>query len=595
MLTKLLGRRRRSALAMTVAAAASLAGFTAISQASSATTSQTDTRYGGVLYMNGTGDIDYMDPNISYYTVGYEGLRMWARSILNYPAVPGQTTSVVPDLATSMPTISDNGDVYTITIRKGAMWDTSPARQVTGADAVRGLELTCNPYQPFGGLPDFEGLIAGMTSFCTGFAAVKPTVSAIAGYIASHSISGVAVSSSNPQQVSYKLIHPVSYFTNLLAMAAFDPAPVEDLKYLPASSAFAQHTISDGPYQITSYDPDRSIVFARNPAWNAATDPISKAYVDEIKINETVSASTAQEELQTDTDTADLAWGDTQIPPTELPGLLASHNPGVVIGATDGLDPFIAFNLVDPNDNKAMQNVAVRRAISYALDRSALIQDAGGPTLSPPLTHVLPPSVTGSKNFNLYPYDPAEAKKLLGGKTYTFKLLYQVNQPVQAKMFQTIQYELSQVGITVQGVGVPAADIYVKYFEVPGVTKRGVWDFGLDQWYPDWYGDNAANYLQPIFDSSSFPPEGSNFTFENDPKVNTLISEGLTATSSSQASTVWSEADLQVMKDAAIFPINSPSFATYYPTQVHNAVFVPNIQGIDPTNVWLSPNDRVNS
>ena len=39
--------------------------------------------------MLGSGDVDYMDPNVSYYTVGYEALRMISRSLLNYPAVAG--------------------------------------------------------------------------------------------------------------------------------------------------------------------------------------------------------------------------------------------------------------------------------------------------------------------------------------------------------------------------------------------------------------------------------------------------------------------------------------------------------------------------
>ena len=42
--------------------------------------------------MLGTGDVDFMDPNISYYTAGYLNLRMWDRQLLSYPAVPGQTT-----------------------------------------------------------------------------------------------------------------------------------------------------------------------------------------------------------------------------------------------------------------------------------------------------------------------------------------------------------------------------------------------------------------------------------------------------------------------------------------------------------------------
>jgi peptide/nickel transport system substrate-binding protein len=58
---------------------------------------------GGILNMLGTGDVDYMDPNISYLTTGYLSLRMWSRQLLNYPAVAGQTTDVVADLATQVP------------------------------------------------------------------------------------------------------------------------------------------------------------------------------------------------------------------------------------------------------------------------------------------------------------------------------------------------------------------------------------------------------------------------------------------------------------------------------------------------------------
>ncbi len=59
---------------------------------------------GGTLTMLGTGDVDYMDPNVSYYTIGYLGLREWSRQLYNYPAITGQTTNVVEDLATAMPT-----------------------------------------------------------------------------------------------------------------------------------------------------------------------------------------------------------------------------------------------------------------------------------------------------------------------------------------------------------------------------------------------------------------------------------------------------------------------------------------------------------
>jgi peptide/nickel transport system substrate-binding protein len=545
-------------------------------------------KYGGTLYMDGTGDIDYMDPNISYYTVGYENLRMWNRPLMNYPAIAGKTTDLEPDLAQAPPTVSDNGLEYSFTIRKGVDWNTSPARQVVAADVVRGLERACNPVKPSGALPDYEPLIVGMTSFCTAFEKVSPTLSAIDSFIKTHSISGAYVDPSNPLTVIFKLTHPATYFPALTTLGGLLPAPVEYLNYLPASSQLAQHTISDGPYEIQSYVPGRSIVYVRNPVWKASTDPISKAYVNKIVVNETDSPQTVQEELEANSPTADLYWGDTQVPAADVPALTASHNPGLILGPTDGLDPFLIFNFADPNDGGAMKNLAVRQAISYAIDRAALIQDAGGGVLAATQTQVLPSNAVGYTNFTDYAYDPAKAKAALSGKHYTFRLLYQADDPVQAKIFQSIQYELSQVGVTVTGVGVPTADIYTKYLFVPSDAKTGVWDMALDQWYPDWYGNNAVNYFYPIFDTASEAPAGANMNLYSNAQVDKLIAAGSDATSTSVAAADWTAADHLIMSQAAIYPIDTVTFATFHSSDVHNAVFVPVIQAIDPTNVWLS-------
>ena len=272
-MTRFFQRRRVMALAMLSAAAVSLAGFTALPQASSAATPRSSSHYGGVLYMLGTGDVDYFDPNITYYTVGYLGVRIWTETLLAYPATPGKTLDVVPQLATGMPTVTDGGTLYTLTIRKGVEWNTTPPRQVTAADARRGLERTCNPAEPFGGVADYEGLIVGMPSFCSAFEKVKPTVPAIKQFLATHSIPGVILNPANPLQISFKLVHPESYFTNLLAMAAFTPAPIEDLSYLPASAALAQHTISDGPYEVQSYVPDAEHYVRPEPGLEGVARP----------------------------------------------------------------------------------------------------------------------------------------------------------------------------------------------------------------------------------------------------------------------------------------------------------------------------------
>ncbi len=552
---------------------------------------------GGTLNMLGQGDVDFFDYNISYYSIGYLAQRAWIRGLYAYPATPGQTTAPAPDLATAAPVVSDGGLKYTITIRTGAMWNSSPARQVTAADAVLGLKRSCNPVQPFGGLPDFESLIVGYQTFCTDFAKAAPTVAGIKAYIDSHQISGVTASG---QTLTYTLTHPATYFPDMLTLDAFNPAPVESLNYLPASAAAAQHTIADGPYQATSYTPTRQIVFTRNPAWKASSDPIRKAYVDKIVISETGNQASVQQQLQTNTASAGMEF-DAFPPVGAVPGLVHQMQQGLTqnmnLGPQYSSNPFLVFNEVSPNNGGALAKVEVRQALSYGIDRDHLVSDAGGPVVSPPVTHVLPTGINGSQDlpsgYDPYPYNPSKAKSMLAAAGYknglTLTLLYRPDSTISAKMAQTLQSDLSKIGVTVKLLSATSADFYVKYLEVPTVAKRGVWDMALAGWGPDWYGDAALSYFGPLFNgAAAYPPVGSDYGFYNDPAVNSLIAKGASASSTSAAATIWAQADEAVMKDAAFYPIVSPLQPNYHASYVHNAVFVPALQQFDPTNVWLS-------
>jgi peptide/nickel transport system substrate-binding protein len=549
---------------------------------------------GGTLTMLGTGDVDYMDPNVSYYSIGYLGLRMWSRGLYTYPAVESQTTTVVPDLATGMPTISNGGLKYAVTIRKGAMWNTTPARQVTAADVVRGVKRSCNPTQPFGGEPDYSDILAGYSTFCTGFGQVSGTsASAQAAYINANQISGVTVDPSDASglTVDFTLTKPSSYFTDILALPPFFPAPVEYLQYLPASSALAQHTISDGPYYVASYDPAKTIVFKRNTAWSASTDPVRKAYVNEIDVNETGNQTAIQQEISTNSASADMEW-DSFVPAASIPGLIAAKNPNFNLQSEYATNPYVLYNTLSPNNNKALQNPVVRQAISYAINRADLIQDLGGPQVSPPLTQILPPGIGGSSpTYDPYPFDATKAKQMLasaGASHLTLKFLYRPSSVSSAKIFQTMQADLAQVGITVTGVGVPSADFYTKYLEVPTQAKTGVWDLSLAGWSPDWYGDAAKSFFEPLFDGRILPPSSSDFGLYSSAKTNALIDQALAAPTASAAATFWHQADQQVMADAAIYPITDGNLGIMRGSQVHNAIYVPLLEQIDPTNVWLS-------
>jgi peptide/nickel transport system substrate-binding protein len=556
---------------------------------------------GGTLNMLGTGDVDWMDYNISYYSIGYLGQRMWVRGLYAYPAVPGETTTPEPDLATGPPVISKDGKTYTITIRQGAMWDTTPPRQVTAADALLGLERACNPVQPFGGLPDFINLIQGYAAFCNGFSALAatstPTVAQIQNYIDTHSISGVTASG---QTITFHLTQPASYFAGMLTLPAFNPAPIESLNYLPGSAQAAQNTIADGPYKVETYVPGKTIVFVRNPAWNASTDPIRKAYVDQIVVKETGSQTTNQQVLQTNTAAGSMEF-DSFPPVPSIPGLITQMqqrgSTDFNLGPTYSTNPYIVFNTVSPNNGGALGKVEVRQAISYAIDRAHLIQDDNGSDVSPPLTHILPTGINGAQdvpaNYDPYPYDIAKASQLLKAAGYpnglTLTFLYRTQSSLAVKIFQTLQADLATVKIKLVGLEVPNADFYTKYMEVPSVAKRGVWDLSLAGWGPDWYGDAAASFFEPLFDGkSSYPPFGSDFGFYSNSKVTDLITQATAQANASTAAGLWATLDQDVMQDAPIYPITQPLQPLYHASYVHNAVYVPAIQQFDPTNVWLS-------
>ncbi len=549
--------------------------------------------------MLGDGDVDWIDYNASYYTIGALVQRMYLRGLYSYPAIPGKVTTVAPDLATAAPTVTNGGKTYTVTIRSGAMWNTSPQRQVTGADAVLGLKRTCNPTPTsYGGRPDFATLIQGYAQFCAGFAKVSPTsVSAIKAYINNNNISGVTASGNT---ITYNLNRPASYFPDQLTLDAFYPAPVESLNYLPGSVVSETHQQADGPYEIKSYVAAKSIQLVRNPAWNASTDPIRKAYVNAINVTETGNQITIQQILQTNTSAGGMEFNAFP-PEASLPGLIAQMKAGANknfnLGPSYGSNPYLDFNTVSPNNGGALGKVAVRQALSYAIDRAHLIQDAGGPQVSPALTHILPAGINGAQyvpaNFNPFPYNPAKAKSMLKAAGYpnglNLTVLYNAESSSEPKIFQSMQADMAPAGIHLKALAVPSADLYVKYLTVPTTATNGTWDIGMSGWGPDWYGDAAASFFNPIYSGApSFPPVGSNFSQYNNPTVNTLIAKAASQSSTVTAGKLWAQIDKMVTMEAPTFQITQDLQPDYHSSFVHNAVYVPSIQQFDPTNVWMS-------
>lgn len=115
-------------------------------------TASTRGRGGGIV-----ADVDHLDTARAYYTASYTLERASTRRLFIYPASTDVNVAIqpVPDLATELPTranggISADGKTYTVHLRPGAKWNTSPVREMTSEDVVLGLKRLCNPVSPVG-------------------------------------------------------------------------------------------------------------------------------------------------------------------------------------------------------------------------------------------------------------------------------------------------------------------------------------------------------------------------------------------------------------------------------------------------------------
>jgi peptide/nickel transport system substrate-binding protein len=554
---------------------------------------------GGTLRVIGNADVDHLDTASAYYTASYSLERAFTRQLYSYPAATDTNKALepVPDIATRIPTkangdLSSDGRTVTVHLRDGVRWNTTPARAVTAADFVLGFKRLCNPTQNSVGAPGyFENTIAGMKAYCDGFATVPQTVAAFRAYLTGNDISGITAV--DDTTLRFTLTKPASDFVNILALPFSSAAPVEYLNYLPDDADFRQHTISDGPYAITKYVPGQSYVLDRNPAWEQSSDKLRHQYPDQIQLTLGADENAVQQQIAAGTQ--DLEW-DTTVPTADVPALKASSDARLGVYPNFDSNPFLVFNLQSPSNGGALGKVKVRQALEYAIDKVALGQIYGGPSLNTPLGQVIPPGNVGYKRTDPYKTpgdrgDPAKCKKMLAAAGYpnglTLTDVYRTSGK-HPDVYQSVQADFKKCGVTVVGKPSAASDYYGKYLSDPTAAKSGVWDISEPGWVPDWYGNNARAIVEPLFDGRTYGPGSTDWGDYDNPKVNADIDKALSTTDSSAAAAALHDADEQIMKDAAFIPFQTQSTPLMRSERVHNAVFWPFSAQYDYTNVWLA-------
>jgi peptide/nickel transport system substrate-binding protein len=605
--------KRFATLAVVALAAGGLAACGGSSGGGSTSSSSGTPVSGGTLKVVAASGPDHIDTVAAYYTADYMLERGYARQMLAYPAAVALSTSSpawtkattpVPDIATAVPTtanggITNGGKTYTFHIKKGVNWSSSPVRPVVAADFIREFKAFCNPAPGgfVGNIGYFQDTIAGLKSYCdkeTAFFASKanaPTAANIAKFQNTNTISGLSAPDASTLQVN--LTQPASDFIYIMAMPFASARPVEYDSYAPNSLQLDQHTLSDGPYKITSYLPGKSISLARNTAWKQSTDQIRHQYVSNIQVTEGVtSAQTQLTDMQAGSQ--DLPM-DTSINPPSIPGLVASKKPNFTVNAWTNIFPYVVFNLRSPNSGGAMSKQLVRQAIEYGVDKSAVQKVYGGPSVTTQLGSVIPPGNVGALSSPTYPQSGGSANtamcktdlKKAGLSSLTLSYLYP-NDSVNTSVFTAIQASLKQCGITLNGKAEPGSSFFTDLGNAPVNSKPGTWDMGQAGWIPDWFGLNGRTVIPPFFQTDC-QVNTINYGCYSSSKMDGLIKQAEAATSNSAAASLWGQANTLAMQQALIVPLQSQLFPMYTSARIHGpGAFQANIGDPDITNVWIS-------
>jgi peptide/nickel transport system substrate-binding protein len=611
---------------MLSAAVIAVAGLAACSSSKSSTpaaSSSTAPQYGGTLHIVAASGPDHIDTVSAYYTADYMLERAYTRQLVQYPSVPyastssaGWTTDTTPvaDVATVVPTVANggvtnSGKTYTFHIRPGVDWDSTPVRQVTSQDFLREFKAFCNPVSPVGNPTYFDSAIVGMTAYCnaeTAFFAIKsnaPTAANIANYQNTHNIAGITTP--NSMTIQFTLISAISDFLYMMSMPFDSARPVEYDAYVPNSLQLDTHTLSDGPYQISSYIPGKSITLVRNPAWKQSTDPLRHDYVSEIV--DTLGVTSAETQLSDlEAGTQDVIDSDTPINPASIPSLVASKASNFQIWPDSDLFPYVVFNLRSPDAGGAAGKLLVRQAVEYGLDKSAAVKAIGGPAVAQVTNTVIPPGNVGYQDYNLYPDDNGQGNIAMcktdlakAGYPHGVSLTYMYeNDSSDTRIFTAIQASLQPCGITLVSKPEPGSSIFVDLGNAPENNKANQWDLGQAIWFPDWFGNNGRTVIQALFQGPNCVINTVNDGCYDNATVNSLIGEAENASSLTAAGSFWHQADQQIMSDAAIVPIMSQDVAVYSSARIRGiasngqtyptAIFAPNIGAPDITALWIA-------
>ena len=428
-----------------------------------------------------------------------------------------------------MPQVSSDGLTYTFTVPAGK-YKFNTGEPVTAQTFADTLMRDLNPKQ----LSPLVGFVDTSSSSVVG----------AANWNGKGTIPGIQVSG---DKLIIKLTKPNGTLVPEMATPFMCAVP----KNTPITSKGVNSIAGAGPYYISSYTPNKSVVLKRNPNYHGSR-PHNLNEIDftQLSIDRNqgiLETKNGQLDYCPDCPTAEQSFSLNSQYGTGSPAA-QSGTQRFFISPQIEVD-YYAMNTARP----AFSNPLVREAVNYAIDRTGMAKQLGYKK-GVPTAKYLPPQLPGaSTEQQIYPMSPDLSKaqalmnqaKAQGVKTPINVLVYstQGSQAATNRMALLTQ-ELKPLGINVS----------VKYFEravqfqqegVKG-TPNDIADEGWLADFPDPY-----DFVNILLNGEHIPPtNGYNFSFFNDPTYNAKMDAAAGTTGSNRATTYGNLAT-DIAKNAA--------------------------------------------
>lgn len=342
---------------------------------------------------------------------------------------------------------------------------------------------------------------------------------------------------------------PVAEFSYTVTLPTFSPVPESREKGVQ----YDLRPFSSGPYRIESYARGKKLVLVRNTHWDAATDPVRKAYPDRIVVIQGLKGGQIDDRIieSAGIDASAVEWSDLQpssvakvLPKPEIRQRLSAER----TGCTD----MLALN----TSRAPFDDPKLRLAMQYAVDKEAQVTANGGPALNDIATAYLPPSLTGGRaaapvHGGLTTGDVKKAEKLLAeaGRADGFDTTITVSTGDKTRA-EALQQSLSRVGIRLR---IETVDPSV-YYDTIGDTANAP-DMAISGWCPDY--PSAATFLPFVFDGRTIKPKGNqgNVSQFRDKAVERRMDEIAAMSDATAANKAWTALDREIQRTSPAVPL----------------------------------------